>query len=179
MPTPAPSGWRYGWVSDNAGVVYAALVDEQLQEENRRKASFEARGLAVITTSAALVSLLFGLSGVVTQSDSFEFGRTPRSFLILSAALFVAAAVLGLSSNWPLRYQQVEIDNLRQLISEQYWDGEGSIASRRVAAVRVDILARARALNLLKGKLLLVGILLEVLAVLALAISVIAIVATG
>jgi hypothetical protein len=179
MPTPAPSGWKCGSMSDNAGAVYAALVDEQLQEENRRKASFEARGLAVITTSAALVSLLFGLTGVVTQSDSFELGGTPRSFLILSAALFVAAAVLGLSSNWPLKYQQVEIDNLRQLTSEQYWDGEGSVARRRVAEVRVNILARSRSLNLLKGKLLLAAILVEVLAVLALAISAVAIVATG
>lgn len=166
-------------MSENAGAIYASLVDSQLDEENRRKASFEARGIAVITTSAALVSLLFGILGAVANSDSFELGGASRGFLITSAVLFVAAAVAGLSSNWPLKYQQVEVDNLRQLTTQQYWDGEASVASRRVAEVKVEVLSRARGLNRLKGRLLLMGLFVEVLAVLALAISVIAMVASG
>jgi hypothetical protein len=163
---------------DDAGPVYAALVDEQLKQENDRKVSFEARGLAIITTSAALVSLLFGLSGVVTKSSSFELAGIPGIFLIVSASLFVVAAILGLASNWPMKYQQVEIENLRELTSERYWSGEGTVGKRRVAEVRVEILARARVLNVRKGNFVIVGILCEVLAVSALAISVVAIVVT-
>jgi hypothetical protein len=157
--------------------VYAALVDQQADEERQRKAGLEARGLALITTSAALVSLLFGLAAVVTDSDSFQLTEASKIFLIASTGFFVFAAVLGLGSNWPFRYQQVDIANLRDLTSEEYWSGDETVASRRVAQVRVSILARARKMNLRKGRLLLAGILVEVLAVLSLAVSVIVMVA--
>jgi hypothetical protein len=148
--------------------VYAALVDQQADEERQRKAGLEARGLALITTSAALVSLLFGLAAVVTDSDSFQLTEASKIFLIASTGFFVFAAVLGLGSN---------IANLRDLTSEEYWSGDETVASRRVAQVRVSILARARKMNLRKGRLLLAGILVEVLAVLSLAVSVIVMVA--
>jgi hypothetical protein len=47
-----------------AGLVYGPLINAQVEDEQARKTSLEQRGLAVITTSGVLVSLLFGLGAI-------------------------------------------------------------------------------------------------------------------
>lgn len=155
--------------STSAGSVYAVLVENQLAEEATRKESFESRGVMVITTSAALVGLLFGFSALVTKGDDLQLQSAAIAFLTASAFLFVAAAILSILCNWPLRYRQVALDELERLTQEQYWNGDETVASRRVAEVRVMILGSARTLNALKGRFLLAAMTLEVLAVAALA----------
>lgn len=163
--------------NETAGSLYAALFEDQLKEESARKASFESRGLAVISTSAALVSLLLALAALVSGADTFDLPPEARVFLIMSCILFVAAALLGLSTNWPLAYRQLAIVDLKSLLDEKLWEGSFAVASRRVAEARAGVLQQARKLNRLKGRLLLAGMLVEVTAVVALAGSVVVILA--
>jgi hypothetical protein len=160
----------------SAGPVYATLVENQLGEETARKTSFEARGITVITTSAALVGLLFGFSALVAGADTFTLPPAAVVFLSTSATLFVVAAILSIVCNWPLKYRQVELADLRRLTNEQFWWGEEAVAKRRVAEARVEILSRARELNAIKGRFLLAAMMIEVIAIGALAVGVIIII---
>jgi hypothetical protein len=93
-------------------------------------------------------------------------------FLAFALGLFVLAAVGGIISNWPLRYHQIDHENLRLLIGEEYWNANPEIGTLRVAEVEVSILERARKLNRFKARALLAAMLLQILAAVALAISV-------
>lgn len=157
----------------NAGErVYLPLVEEQLQEEQLRKGSLEQRGLAVITTSGVLVSLLFAIAAVVTESNDFVLPSASRAFIVIALMFFIIAAVGGIAANAPLDYRQVSIKDLRRFVGEETWSGPADIASRRVVEAKVSILARARELNVLKGKALFAAIISEVIAVIILAIAV-------
>lgn len=57
----------------HAGEVYAELISSNLERQAQRKSSIEQRGLSVISTSGALVTLQFALVAVITGDDSFEF----------------------------------------------------------------------------------------------------------
>jgi len=153
-------------------VVYAPLLESQLTEESSRKSSFEQRGVAVITTSGVLVSLLFGLAAVVTDAKGFALPGGSRVLLLVALILFILAAVGGIISNWPVKYLQVRIENLQRLVDAVNWSGPPKIASRRVAEAQVAILAHARRRNELKGYALIAAMITQVLAVVALAAAV-------
>jgi hypothetical protein len=154
------------------GNVYVPLIESQLSEEASRKTSFEQRGVAVITTSGVLVSLLFGFAAVVTKSNTFVLPVPAKDFLVVSLVLFVLAAVAGIISNWPLRYLQLEVSELKRFMEPKIWSGSSETAARRIAEAQVGVLARARRLNFLKGSALLVGMIFEVSAVISLAMAV-------
>ena len=64
--------------------IYADYIKEQQEAQEARKVSLEQRGLAVITTSGALVTLLFGLTALYRPAGEHLrhpglVGRAPRS----------------------------------------------------------------------------------------------------
>lgn len=65
--------------TDPAGlVVYGEFIKDELEVQDKRKASFEQRGLAVITTSGVLVTLLFALAALSTKSAASSRFLTRR-----------------------------------------------------------------------------------------------------
>lgn len=154
---------------ETAGVTYSELVAEQLTEERARKASLEARGLSVISTSGVLVTLLLGLSAVVSTTTDFELPQTAKLLLATAGALFVLAAVGGIAANFPAPYREIRVAALRRLTEERWWENQASPAQRRAAQARIDILGAARGVNAWKVRFLLAALILEVLAVLVLA----------
>ncbi|HEX8117309.1 MAG TPA: hypothetical protein VF521_08555, partial [Pyrinomonadaceae bacterium] len=52
--------------SESGYAAYGDFIKDELEAQDKRKASFEQRGLAVITTSGALVTLLFALAALST-----------------------------------------------------------------------------------------------------------------
>jgi hypothetical protein len=137
------------------GSVYAGLIAQQLVDEQARKASLEQRGLAVITTSGVLVSLLFGLGAVVLKrAETLGLPLAARLLLVAALAAFVAAAGLGLATNLPRTYTVVALADLRRMVTPGLWDRAERPAARRVAENRVELLAVARQLNGTKAQLL-------------------------
>lgn len=152
-----------------AGSAYGAFIAEQLSVERARKASIEARGLSVITTSGALVTLLFALGSLVSGADSHELPTGARWLLISALFLFLGAAIGGIVANFPLRYREVAIPALRSLTQPELWNRAGQSGTRRLAEAAVNVLERARDTNAYKVRALLVGLVLEVGAVVAVA----------
>jgi hypothetical protein len=154
------------------GEVYNELIAEHLERQAKRKASIEQRGLAVISTSGALVTLQFALVAVITDQDSFSLTGPERTVLGLSLLAFVAAAVLGLLTNITRSYAYVSTRQLEELTRPTSWQGSRSEAQRRIARVRVRMLRSARTNNGAKAKLLRYAIATEVAAVAFLAVCV-------
>jgi hypothetical protein len=153
----------------HAGEVYAALISSNLERQAQRKSSIEQRGLSVISTSGALVTLQFALVAVITGDDSFEFSALEKAALACSLGLFVAASVFGLLSNQTQRYPYISSRQLERFTDRDAWQAPSDEAARRVARAHVNMLQAARQKNAAKAKLLRYAIYLEVGAVAALA----------
>ena len=83
---------------EDAGVAYGQLIMDQLAEERNRKASLEARGVTVITTSGTLATLLFALTAGLTAAAKFKLPQSAKLPLLLALVAFVIAALAGLAS---------------------------------------------------------------------------------
>jgi hypothetical protein len=154
---------------------YGQFVEDELAAQDARKASFEQRGIAVITTSGVLVTLLFGLAELSTkQSQTFALPHTARTWLQIGLALFFLSAVGALVANAPLIYQVVGAESIRQRLREDP-PRTASAAAKDIAFTRADALESAKKQNSAKGWALAIAMLCEALAVgcVAVAISVI------
>jgi uncharacterized membrane protein len=74
------------------------MVKDLLAAEYDRRARMEGRGSTIVTTSASLLTVVFGLTVVVTGED-YVFANCYAVFALLAALLaFVISAVLGIGS---------------------------------------------------------------------------------
>lgn len=148
-----------------AGSVYGPLLVDALAAETAQKASIEQRGLAVITTSGVLVSLLVALSALLLGRDyKFLEGGT-EALLILAVAAFVAAAALGLATNAPRRYWGLSDEDLERISAPDAWLADADEAALVVAQQRGKELLQAKRANDRKARLLLVALGVEVIGV--------------
>jgi hypothetical protein len=156
----------------HAGDVYGPFLTEKLLAEMGHKASIEQRGLAVITTSGILVSLLVALSALVLGKDPTQFlsGAT-RGLMIAAVILFVIAAGLGLLVNRPGRYCGLAPDAFDRIIAQ--WKADEDEAAFVVGQQRVKELGNAMAANDRKAKALQRAIVAEVTGVALVAAAVI------
>jgi hypothetical protein len=161
-------------VSVNDGIcAYGEFVKEELAVQDARKASFEQRGLAVITTSGVLVTLLFALAALSTKrSQTFVLPSSARTWLEIALVLFFLSAVTALVTNAPLIYQAVKVEDIRSRLKDPRSKGE---ATKDIAFTRLSALESAKKVNSIKGWTLAAAMTLEALAVgcVAAAISII------
>jgi uncharacterized membrane protein len=89
--------------TDPGSSVLAACVQEQLARQDARKTSLEQRGITVITTAGALVTLLFGLAAFTTKrSQTFALPGGASYLLVAALVLFFGAALAAILTNVPL-----------------------------------------------------------------------------
>lgn len=141
------------------------MIGEQVREERDTKESLERRGLAVITTSGVLVSLLFALGAIVTDSPDFSLPLGSRRALIAALVAFVVAGICGVMCNVPRLYPEGASESLYRLTSRETWEARHAIGSRRAARLNVAILTHAREVNSKKAKWLRRAMVVEVVAV--------------
>jgi hypothetical protein len=145
--------------------LYSEFIKDQLDEEQERKKSFEQRGVTVITTSGALVTLLFGLTALSVKGEStFEIPTLSATFLTVGLVFFVVAAVLALLTNIPRSYESVTVDSLWRAVADRWGDTEAT-ASAMVAKTRLKEIRTAKTINREKGYLLSASMVCEILAV--------------
>jgi hypothetical protein len=175
LPPTAEKGPKVA-LSDVKGSSYGPTIKAQLDEERATKASLEARGLAIITSSSVLATLLFGLvaftRGNVNQAH-LDVGVWAGRALLLGVALFALAALLGLWANLPLKYKEADVEVLRERVQPKEWTIPDPIeAARYDAVLNVQVLDRARKANALKAQVLTFSIAAEALGAVAVAVAV-------
>lgn len=137
---------------DIAGSAYTSLVLEQLTEQRATKKSLEQRGSGIITTSGTLVTLLLAFAALVTSSKAFELPTLARILVGASIALFIAAAFSGIAVNWPRPYAEVNLRDVRQLLTFDTWTKSAAEGSIETAGAQIEILAGARSFNATRAR---------------------------
>lgn len=160
--------------------MYSALVLTELAEEWERKKSIEQRGIAVIQTSGILVGLIFGFASVAAATKGAAPPPVAIAFLAAALVLFVIGGWFSLQSNWPREYEGIQVSELQRLTGEDaLWSADTEVAARRVAQVRIDVLARARKENDTKAEALRNAMISEVAAMVIAGAAVLVLVATA
>ncbi len=127
------------------GKSYSAFVELELKTERDRRAAYDARGQAIITTSAGLVTLLVALATLVRSAGSVAFPHAARLPLVLVLAGLASAAALGILASWNFRYAAVKSATLGVMVRAHWKDHEvdarNSIATMQI--LTVDSLRKA------------------------------------
>jgi hypothetical protein len=173
MPPQAKRFDRGGAAASQiAGDQYSELIVDQLVEERDRKTSLEQRAAAVITTSGAIVTVVFGFTSLVKGNGELHVSSTGLLELVVAAFLLLMAVTLALIIGLPRDYLEVDEKDLRQMVDKDYWINPQAVeARRRIAEVNVDILTSARGFNADKARFLFAAVALEVLGIVSLAFS--------
>jgi hypothetical protein len=131
-----------GYARDNYQNFFSSALDNAL----RRKSSFEQRGITVVTTSGALVTLVFTVVSFVLA----HVGRGAvnphsiiRGYLDVAAILFVIAAFLGLVVNLPIPYGEPNPYDLGRLLFPKEEEVMNAL-SERASDLTEDQVAKAR-----------------------------------
>ena len=151
--------------ADKGGrAIYADYIREQLAGQEARKTSLEQRGLSVVTTSGALVTLLFGLTTLAVERESFTLPGASRALLVGALVFFVVAAVAAIVTNMPLFYEGVTPNALRSAVKER-WDDSEAVATQMTSLTRIKVLESSRRRNNIKAIALFAGMVSEIVAV--------------
>ena len=161
-------------------MVYGEYLKDEIARQDARQSSFEQRGLAVVTTSGTLVTLLFGLAALSTASaNGNPLHHEESVFLAVALVLFFVAGVLALLTNVPLGYAGPDLPDLKKPEKPSFGDRlnadpEDSYGASlyAVADVRLTILASAQKQNGRKAKLLFAALIAEVAAVACVAVAI-------
>jgi hypothetical protein len=121
------------------GQTYAHFIEAELKMERDRRATYDARGQAVVTTSAALVTLLVALATLTRSAAPARFPHTAIAPLVASLAALTAAAALGILASWNFRYAAVRTTTLLAMVRAHWTDHEvdarNSVAAAQIVAV--------------------------------------------
>lgn len=124
------------------GSVYAAFVEERLKTERERRATQEARAIAVVTSSAALVSLIFALAALVIGKD-YQFTSGAKWFVVAALALFALGGLSALIAGLLLEYDVPDDATLQACLGNHWTDTETS-ARLSCAWMNLDTLLSLR-----------------------------------
>jgi uncharacterized membrane protein (DUF106 family) len=152
--------------------VYAEYIKDEYEAEDARKNSLEQRGVGVITTSGALVTLVFALVAVVIGGEHFRLPSEAHIPLYFALGFFVAAVLIAIGTNVPRRFQRVDPTDLDEVVNTDRWNDSVSDAFREVAATRLKELKSSQQRNQETAKLLIFAMLFEVLAICSVAAAV-------
>lgn len=137
-----------------AGIAYGEFIKEQLESQAGRRKWIEEKGLGVVTSSAALTGLLFGLVTLITADKAFSMPKASVPILAFAVLAFLLAALLGVMTNWPRFYPAATTSGLEKLTSRSMWDKPEDDGQRATAKARVAIVKKSRVVNTTKAYLL-------------------------
>jgi hypothetical protein len=160
-PDPSESG--------SASAVYCGFLEAQLAEQDARKASFEQRGLSVVTTSGALATLLFGVAAFAKTGKLHALPVDMHAWLLAALIAFVAAGLLALLTNLPIAYNVPKLESVLRVAQKPESEADARL---ELAAIYVGMATDAKRKNRIKGWLLFAALLCELAAILAVAVAV-------
>jgi hypothetical protein len=160
-------------VAPTAATVYGAYLKDELARQDTRQASFEQRGIAVVTTAGALVTLLFGLAAFSTATaNGTPLTHEEKVWLAVALGLFFVAALFALITNWPIKYAGPVMPDVVALL-EATDENTVADAEHAVANVRAKIVTDAQKKNTRKSRLLIAALAFEVAAVACVAVAIV------
>lgn len=160
MSEPAAPGGRV----ERAGPFYATFLATRIADEEKRVASLQTRGLAVVTTSGTLVTLLIAIAKFGVGKDAAQVPALSRWLVGVATVLFVLAAFGGLAANLPRKLGRPRIEDLVKRM-EGSWNDPGSGAEKAVAVARATALGEQEQANDSAARAVVAALAAEVLAI--------------
>lgn len=154
------------------GDAYSKFVEAELKNERERRSALDQRGLGVVTSSSAFITLVFSLSVILTGKD-FTPKDGVRNFIAASLVSFVVAGALGIFANANRRYHVATRETLDDMLGEHWIDDEVD-ARNNVAALNVVTLDTLRTGNSKKVWFLSAALVFQVIAIASLGAAVVA-----
>jgi len=133
------------------GASYATFIEAELRAERDRRTTLDAKGLGIVTTTAALTTVLTAVGAFVSTRSGF---RLPHGiFWPLAGTLvaFVVAAVLGILAAGLHPYAVATPKTLEQMLRGHWQDHEVD-ARNNVSRMNMETIASLRRGNNRKGK---------------------------
>ncbi|WP_328359039.1 hypothetical protein OG976_05655 [Mycobacterium sp. NBC_00419] len=156
-----------------ASDVYVEMVSSLMSAEFDRRKGIEARGAVILTASATLLTLIFGLTVVVTGKDHVFANHSALIFLLFALASFIISAVLAIVvQGYAFRYTVTGVKTLQGLTSNAFWLLDHDTATRMWVQRQVNTTLSLRAGNDVKATLVLVALGWQVVAVVLLSASI-------
>lgn len=156
---------------DDQGTRYVSFIGQQLDLEHARRAALDQRAMAVLTSSGAFTTLVFA---VVTASRGGEtaLSDSTRWFVVAALVSLVGSALAALWATNLLKYKVTDVATLRAMLDSAHW-GDDEIDARNVTATsQVNSIESLRAGNDRKAYRVVLAIVLQSLAFLALTVAV-------
>jgi hypothetical protein len=153
---------------------YVDLVKDLLAAEQARVERMEARGLAVVTTSGALATLLLGIAALVTRRQDVRVEHFALVLAALAAIAFVLAAALAIAANRPTRAWTAKPERVGDEMRER-WGREApqDRPQQKATATRLAIWRSLHELSQAKAVLVFAAMIAEAAAVALLASAVV------
>jgi hypothetical protein len=102
------------------------------------------RGLAVVTSSGTLVTLLFAIGAVAIEATDFTLPELSKVLFAGALAAFAIAGIFGILANRPDYYEEVDTAWLRKTMSPVAWNYNNlALAKRRTSEARVRASTRS------------------------------------
>lgn len=162
----------------SAAEVYDAYMATLVKEQDARMSSIESRSMAVITSSGALVALMFALVALISGADSFKLPSASKPALALAVVAMLLAASLSIWAMAPTAgYETADEAGLEDL--KNHWADDEVTAHRRVFATRLKVYAAASTKNESRAKILQRAVVAEVFGAACVAVAVLAIIRWG
>jgi hypothetical protein len=155
-------------------MVYRSLVEQQLAAEFERRRALEGRGATLMTASASLLALIFGLSILVTGKDYVLLDSWAVGCLVGALLAFVlSASIAVIVQTYGFKYEVTPRDTLRSLArDDDQWKRRADDAMRMWVSQQAQTICSLRAVNDRKAKLVAGSLAFQLLAVALLSVSI-------
>jgi hypothetical protein len=154
---------------DNAGTVLSGYLEAELSAEYSRRESLERRGLALVTVSGALTTLLLSLPSTLLGGRPITLSGPTRAAALVALAGFVLSVGAATSISLPSATRLVDPGSLLA-VAENSWWRSGDEVLQRIFGTRAEQLRQAQLANDRRGRLLLAASVCLALAIGALAV---------
>ncbi len=156
-----------------AGRVWRAMAADLAQIEFDRRKTLEGRAGALLTSSASMLTLIFGLTVLVTGKDPTFKSHWALYFLLGALASFVGAASVAIwVQTRGFDYLVVRDTSLRLLVGDEMWSYPADVATRADVSQKVNLVCSLRVGNNAMAQRLTWSLRLQLLAIALLSISV-------
>jgi hypothetical protein len=154
---------------DHAGTVLSGYLEAELSSEQARRESLERRGLALVTVSGALTTLLLAVPSALLGDRSITLSHSTRAVALVALAGLVLTAGTATSISLPRATRLVNTDSLLAAAGHMWWH-VGDEALQRIFGTRAEQLRQAQLANDRRGRLLLAASICLAAAIAALAV---------
>lgn len=153
------------------GEVFAAYIARELDAERDRRKTLDARGVSVVTVSAALVALLSAASGFASAATDVEPPESAIGPLTIALLALAAAAACGILATFLWKYNVANTTTLNKMVNEK-WPTTEVDARNSTAQLDVIAISSLRSRNAVKARFIIAALMFQVAGLIALAIAV-------